>query len=109
MFRCAATSASPSRQSSLPGAWREAFRSRIVHLESHNKAIYSLAVVVYDSLPSPLVVALLLKIPSIVVLNKVKLLLSPRLRKLTVSRIFESMVGELLGSMWAMADRVLVP
>lgn len=83
--------------------------SRQVNQETRNMTAYLPDVVVSDSRLSPLVAARLLKIPSIVVLNQVKLLLSPRLRELAVSRLFENMVGELLGSMWAMADRVLVP
>ncbi|HJU34313.1 MAG TPA: glycosyltransferase [Nitrososphaera sp.] len=66
-------------------------------------------VVVSDSRLSPLIAARLLKVPSVVLLNQIKLLLSPRLRDLAVSRIFENLVGEFLGSMWTMADRVLVP
>jgi UDP:flavonoid glycosyltransferase YjiC (YdhE family) len=66
-------------------------------------------VVVSDSRLSPIIAAKILRIPSVVVLNQVKLLLSPRLRELAVSRLFESMVGEFLGSMWALAERVLVP
>jgi UDP:flavonoid glycosyltransferase YjiC (YdhE family) len=42
-------------------------------------------------------------------LNQIKLLLSPRLHNLIASRIFENVMAEFLGSMWAMADRVLVP
>lgn len=89
-------------------AWFANF-SRQVNQETRNMTACSPDVVVSDSRLSPLVAARLLKIPSIVVLNQVKLLLSPRLRQLAVSRLFESMVGELLGSMWAMAGRVLVP
>lgn len=83
--------------------------SRQVNQETRNMTTYCPSVVVSDSRLSPLIAARLLKIPSIVVLNQIKLLLSPRLRELAVSRVFESMVGEFLGSMWAMADRVLVP
>lgn len=89
-------------------AWFTNF-SKQVNQETRNMAACSPDVVVSDSRLSPLVAARLLKIPSIVVLNQVKLLLSPRLRELAVSRLFESMVGEFLGSMWAMAGRVLVP
>jgi UDP-N-acetylglucosamine--N-acetylmuramyl-(pentapeptide) pyrophosphoryl-undecaprenol N-acetylglucosamine transferase len=89
-------------------AWFANF-SRQVNQETRNMTACSPDVVVSDSRLSPLVAARLLKIPSIVLLNQVKLLLSPRLRQLAVSRLFESMVGELLGSMWAMAGRVLVP
>jgi UDP:flavonoid glycosyltransferase YjiC (YdhE family) len=53
--------------------------------------------------------ARLLKVPSVVMLNQIKLLLSPRLHDLVAPRIFENVVGEFLGSLWAMAQRVLVP
>jgi UDP-N-acetylglucosamine--N-acetylmuramyl-(pentapeptide) pyrophosphoryl-undecaprenol N-acetylglucosamine transferase len=36
-------------------------------------------------------------------------LLSPRLHDIAVSRIFESLLGEFMGSLWAMAERLLVP
>ena len=83
--------------------------SRQVNQETRGMAACNPDVVVSDSRLSPLLAAKLLRIPSIVVLNQVKLLLSPRLRDLAVSRIFENMVGELLGSMWTLADHLLVP
>jgi UDP-N-acetylglucosamine--N-acetylmuramyl-(pentapeptide) pyrophosphoryl-undecaprenol N-acetylglucosamine transferase len=83
--------------------------SRQVNQEARNMTMYSPDIIVSDSRLSPLLAAKLLRIPSIVILNQVKLLLSPRLRELAVARLFEKMVGELLGSMWNMADRVLIP
>lgn len=83
--------------------------SKQINQEMRNMTMYRPNVIVSDSRLSPLIAAKLLQIPSIVILNQVKLLLSPRLRELAVSRMFESMVGELLGSMWNMADRVLIP
>lgn len=83
--------------------------SRQVNQETRNMTAYSPDIIVSDSRLSPLLAAKLLRIPSIVILNQVKLLLSPRLRELAVARLFEKMVGELLGSMWNMADRVLIP
>ena len=83
--------------------------SRQVNQETRNMTMYSPDIIVSDSRLSRLLAAKLLRIPSIVVLNQVKLLLSPRLRELAVARLFEKMVGELLGSMWNMADRVLIP
>jgi UDP-N-acetylglucosamine--N-acetylmuramyl-(pentapeptide) pyrophosphoryl-undecaprenol N-acetylglucosamine transferase len=83
--------------------------SRQVNQETRNMTTYSPDIIVSDSRLSPLLAAKLLRIPSIVILNQVQLLLSPRLRKLAVARLFEKMVGELLGSMWNMADRVLIP
>lgn len=83
--------------------------SRQVNTETRNMTMYGPDVVLSDSRLSPIFAARLLGIPSIVILNQVKLLLSPRLRELAVSRLFEKMVGEFLGSMWNMADRILVP
>jgi len=83
--------------------------SRQVNQETRNMTAYNPDIVVSDSRLSPLVAGKLLKIPSVVVLNQVKLLLSPRLRDFAISRMFEDMVGELLGTMWSLADRVLVP
>jgi UDP:flavonoid glycosyltransferase YjiC (YdhE family) len=83
--------------------------SRQVNQETRNILEFSPDIVVSDSRLSPLISARLLKVPSVVVLNQIKLLLSPRLHDFTAPRIFENMVGEFLGSMWAMADRVLVP
>jgi UDP-N-acetylglucosamine--N-acetylmuramyl-(pentapeptide) pyrophosphoryl-undecaprenol N-acetylglucosamine transferase len=83
--------------------------SKQVNQETRNMTACSPDVVVSDSRLSPLVAGRLLKIPSIVVLNQLKLLLSPRLREFAISRLVESMVGEFLGTMWALADRILVP
>ncbi len=82
---------------------------RQVNQETRNILEYNPDVVVSDSRLSPLMAARLLKVPSIVILNQIKLLLSPRLHDIAASRIFESVIGEFLGSLWAMADRVLVP
>lgn len=82
---------------------------RQVNYETRNMTMYSPDVILSDSRLSPLMAAKLLRIPSIVLLNQVKLLLSPRLREFRISRLFETMVAEFLGSMWALADRILVP
>jgi UDP-N-acetylglucosamine--N-acetylmuramyl-(pentapeptide) pyrophosphoryl-undecaprenol N-acetylglucosamine transferase len=82
---------------------------RQVNQETRNIIEYNPDVVVSDSRLSPLMAARLLKVPSIVILNQIKLLLSPRLHEIAASRIFESVTGEFLGSLWAKADRVLVP
>ena len=82
---------------------------RQVNQETRNMVECNPSIVLSDSRLSPLMAARLLKVPSMVVLNQIKLLLSPRLHNLAVSRIFENIMGEFLGSMWAMADRILVP
>ena len=83
--------------------------SRQVNQEIRNMCSTNPDIVVSDSRLSPILAARILGIPSIVVLNQVKLLLSPRLREFAISRLFENMVGEVLGSLWSLADRVLVP
>lgn len=83
--------------------------SRQVNQETRNMLECNPDIVVSDSRLSPLMAARLLKVPSVVVLNQIKLLLSPRLHDLVAPRIFENVVGEFLGSLWAMAERVLVP
>jgi UDP:flavonoid glycosyltransferase YjiC (YdhE family) len=83
--------------------------SRQVNQETRNLTEHRPDVVVTDTRLSPVVAAKLLRIPSIVILNQVKLLLSPRLQELFISRLFEDMVGEFMGSAWALADRVLIP
>ena len=83
--------------------------TRQVNQETRNMLYFNPNVVLSDSRLSPLMAARLLKVPSIVILNQIKLLLSPRLRDLLAPRIFENVVGEFLGSMWSMAERVLVP
>ena len=83
--------------------------SRQVSQETRHMLSCNPDIVLSDSRLSPLMAARLLKIPSIVMLNQIKLLLSPRLHDLLAPRIFENVVGEFLGSMWAMAERVLVP
>jgi UDP-N-acetylglucosamine--N-acetylmuramyl-(pentapeptide) pyrophosphoryl-undecaprenol N-acetylglucosamine transferase len=83
--------------------------SRQVNSEARSITTYKPDIIVSDSRLSPLFAAKLLGIPSLVILNQVQLLLSPRLRELAVSRLFEKMVGEFLGSLWNMSDRILVP
>lgn len=83
--------------------------SRQVNQETHIMLRSNPDIVVSDSRLSPLMAARLLKVPSVVILNQIKLLLSPRLRDLAAQRIFEDLIGEFLGSMWAMAERILVP
>lgn len=83
--------------------------TRQVNRETRNMTMYGPDVILSDSRLSPLLAAKLMGIPSIVLLNQVKLLLSPRLRQFRLSRLFEKMVGEFLGSMWSLADRILVP
>lgn len=83
--------------------------SRQVNQEIRNMIAFCPDIVVSDSRLSPIIAARILRIPSIVVLNQLKLLLSPRLREFAISRLFENMVGEVLGTMWTLAERILIP
>lgn len=77
--------------------------------EINNMIKYDPDIVVSDTRLSSLVASKILNIPSIVILNQVKLLLSPRLREFKISRTWEKMNGELVGLIWRIADRILVP
>jgi UDP-N-acetylglucosamine--N-acetylmuramyl-(pentapeptide) pyrophosphoryl-undecaprenol N-acetylglucosamine transferase len=88
--------------------WFVNFSKQMVH-ESHNLAKYDPDIILSDSRLSPILAGRLLKVPSVVVLNQIKLLLSPRLREFRAARIFERMNGEFLGVIWTAADRILVP
>ena len=89
-------------------SWFTNFSRQVSH-ETRNLVSFGPDVVVSDSRLSPLVSAKMLGIPSISILNQVKLLLSPRLRKLLVARIFEKMNGEFMGGLWNMSEKVIVP
>jgi UDP-N-acetylglucosamine--N-acetylmuramyl-(pentapeptide) pyrophosphoryl-undecaprenol N-acetylglucosamine transferase len=66
-------------------------------------------VVVSDTRLSPVFASKIVRVPSIVILNQVRLLLSPRLRQYRVARCFEAINGEVLGLGWTMSDKILVP
>lgn len=66
-------------------------------------------VVVSDSRLSPLVASNILEIPRILVINQIKLLLTPRLREFKAAKIFETCNAELMGGMWNLADKILIP
>ena len=83
--------------------------SKQINQEIRNMSAYEPDVIISDSRLSPLIAAKLLGIPSIVILNQIKLLLSPRIREFRIARLFESMTGELMGGFWDFADRILVP
>jgi UDP-N-acetylglucosamine--N-acetylmuramyl-(pentapeptide) pyrophosphoryl-undecaprenol N-acetylglucosamine transferase len=82
---------------------------RQVNSEIGNLVAFSPNVIVSDSRLSSVVAGRLLRIPTIVILNQVKLLLSPRLRELKVARIFEKINGEFMGGLWNMSEKVLIP
>lgn len=66
-------------------------------------------IIVSDSRLSPLIAARILNLPKILVINQVKLLLTPRLREFKAARFFETCNGELMGGLWNMSDRILIP
>ena len=82
---------------------------RQINREAYNMIEYKPDIIVSDSRLSSLIAAKFLGIPSIVILNQVKLLLSPRLREFWIARLFEKITGEILGVMWTLADKILVP
>lgn len=77
--------------------------------ETRNIITFSPNLVLSDSRLSPLVASRILGIPSIVILNQVKLLLSPTVRKFRVARIFENINGEFLGILWDLSDKIIIP
>ncbi len=66
-------------------------------------------IIVSDSRLSPLIAARILNLPKILVINQVKLLLTPRLREFKAGRFFETCNGEIMGGIWNMSDRILIP
>lgn len=83
--------------------------SRQINQEIRNISTIRPDVVVSDSRLSSVLAAKLIGVPTIVVLNQVKLLFSPRLREFRISRYVETMTGEFLGLLWNAADRLLIP
>jgi UDP-N-acetylglucosamine--N-acetylmuramyl-(pentapeptide) pyrophosphoryl-undecaprenol N-acetylglucosamine transferase len=83
--------------------------SRQINKETRSMAEYKPDIIISDSRLSSLITAKFFGIPSVVILNQVKLLLSPRLREFRIARLFEKMTGEILGVMWTTADKILVP
>jgi predicted glycosyltransferase len=65
--------------------------------------------VVSDSRLSPIISSRILGIPSIVILNQIKLLLSPRIREFRAARVFEKLNGEFFGNIWSIAEKLLIP
>jgi UDP-N-acetylglucosamine--N-acetylmuramyl-(pentapeptide) pyrophosphoryl-undecaprenol N-acetylglucosamine transferase len=83
--------------------------SKQINKETRSMTEYKPDIIVSDSRLSSLITAKFFGIPSVVILNQVKLLLSPRLREFRIARLFEKMTGEILGVMWTTADKILVP
>jgi len=77
--------------------------------EGKNIAKSNPDIIVSDTRLSSLVIAKTLGLPCITILNQIKLLLSPRLREVAVARMFENLLGEFLGGLWAASDSVMIP
>lgn len=88
--------------------WFNNFLIQVVK-EIENIVKFSPNVVVSDSRLSSIVSAKLLGIPSIVILNQIKLLLSPRLHSFRVARLFEDINAEFIGNLWSISDEILIP
>lgn len=66
-------------------------------------------IVVSDSRLSPLIASRILELPNILIINQIKLLLTPKLREFKAGRFFETCNGELMGGIWNISDKILVP
>jgi len=77
--------------------------------EGKNIMKFNPDVIVADTRLSSLMVAKALGLPCITILNQIKLLLSPRLREVSVARMFERLLGEFLGGLWGTSDSLLIP
>lgn len=88
--------------------WFTNFARQISH-ETRNISTFEPNVVVSDSRLSPIISSRILGIPSIVILNQVKLLLSPRIREFKAARVFEKLNGEFFGNIWSIAEKLLIP
>lgn len=76
--------------------WFTNFSIQVIR-EVENMTKFSPHLVVSDSRLSSIISAKLLGIPSIVILNQIKLLLSPRLHSFKIARLFEEINAEFMG------------
>src|SRR6266498_381941 len=83
--------------------------ARQISQETKNISSFNPNIVVSDSRLSPLLTSKILDIPSIVILNQIKLLLSPRIREFKLARVFEKLNGEFFGNVWCIAEKLLIP
>jgi UDP:flavonoid glycosyltransferase YjiC (YdhE family) len=83
--------------------------ARQVTQETKNISSFNPNIVISDSRLSPLISSKILDMPSIVILNQIKLLLSPRIREFKIARAFENLNGEFFGNIWSMAEKLLIP
>ena len=66
-------------------------------------------IIISDTRVSSLVAGKLLNIPTILLINQIKLLLTPRLREFQIAKFFETCLGESMGGLWNISDNILVP
>ncbi len=66
-------------------------------------------IIISDSRVSSLIAGKILNIPTILLINQIKLLLTPTLRKYNVVKFFETCFGELMGGLWNISDKILIP
>ncbi|MDQ4074224.1 MAG: hypothetical protein M3162_07980, partial [Thermoproteota archaeon] len=66
-------------------------------------------IIISDSRLSSLIAGKILSIPKILLINQIKLLLTPRLREFRLGRFFETCNGELMGGLWNISDVILIP
>ncbi|MGB8574371.1 MAG: glycosyltransferase, partial [Nitrososphaeraceae archaeon] len=83
--------------------------ARQIAQENRNISSFNPNLVISDSRLSPILSSKTLGIPSIVILNQIKLLLSPRIREFKLARIFEKLNGEFFGTMWSLSEKLLIP
>jgi UDP-N-acetylglucosamine--N-acetylmuramyl-(pentapeptide) pyrophosphoryl-undecaprenol N-acetylglucosamine transferase len=88
--------------------WFKNFTRQVVD-EVEMMIKYSPNIVISDSRLSSVVSARLLGIPSLVLLNQIKLLLSPKLHSFKAGRFFENLNGEFIGILWSLSNEILVP
>ena len=88
--------------------WFKNFTTQIVK-EIELMIKFSPNLIVSDSRLSSIISGRLLGIPSLVLLNQIKLLLSPKLHSFKAGRFFETVNGEFIGSLWSFANEILIP
>lgn len=88
--------------------WFKNFTTQIVK-EVELMIKFSPNLIVSDSRLSSIISGRLLGIPSLVLLNQIKLLLSPKLHSFKAGRFFETVNGEFIGSLWSFANEILIP
>ena len=79
-----------------------------IHREIGNLRAFDPALVLSDSRLSTLIAARLLSIPSIVILNQLKLLIPTRFNS-RLKGVSENLGAELLGRAWSFSEEILIP